>query len=258
MQIHDYKTARSIVRQQNLDEDRQLALYQLGVQQMWPDREGFELVWHYLAVPEKRTSRRTNEDIAALVDETIRLIREIEQATEIGEFPTHESRLCNWCEYMSFCPAKIHPLQIEGSGEEELKADEIVKLVDRLIGLKKVITDLSNESEEIKYRLAGYAKEKDLTALAGTAQKVNIRFGQHFKPKFALLAEGKEDEKKRFVEFLIRTGMIDQVFSYNAMSFDSFIKKAKFSPEFKDELFSLVRSVDAKPIVMFPRRTRDA
>ena len=32
-----------------MDEDRQLALYQIGIQKMWNDVNRVELVWHYVA-----------------------------------------------------------------------------------------------------------------------------------------------------------------------------------------------------------------
>ena len=247
LQIHDYKTARSIVPQQYLDEDRQLALYQLGVQQMWPDRKNFELVWHYLAVEERRTSKRTDLDINELVDSTISLIREIKQAIQDDNFPAKESRLCNWCEYMSFCPAKIHPLSLENMSEGELKGNDVVSAVDRFVEIKRHIAGLKNEEEEIRQRLIRYAKDKEVSVLAGSDKNVNIRTGSAYKPQYADLTEGKESERKKFIDFLIRTDMIDQVFSYHYLSFDNFIKKAKYDPRFKEELFSFIKSFERKP-----------
>lgn len=249
MQIHDYKTSRSIVRQQNLDEDRQLAMYQLGVQQMWPDRKGFELVWHYLAVPERRTSRRTDVDIEALIKSTITLIREIQQARTDDNFPTRESRLCNWCEYMSFCEAKIHPLSVKGKSREELGSDEIVNLVDQYASHKRNIALLQNEAEEIKRRLIHFARENDLTVFAGSDRDLSIRFASLFRPKYSGVSEQKEEEKRRFVDFLVKTGMIDQLFSYHSLSFDSFIKRAKYDPKFKDDLFEFIEVIEQKPSI---------
>jgi putative RecB family exonuclease len=250
MQIHDYKTARSIVRQQNLDEDRQLAMYQLGVQQMWPDREGFELVWHYLAVPERRTSGRTDFDIEALINSTIDLIREIQQARTDDNFPTRETRLCNWCEYMPFCPAKIHPLEVGASTEQELRTDELIGAIDRIVEIKRYILELQNEEQAIKLRLARYAKEKGVTVLAGTDRNVNIRFNTQYRPKYSLLTDDKQAEKRRFIDFLVRTEMMDKVFSYHAGGFDSFVKTAKYDPKFRDELFDLIKTVEQRPIVI--------
>jgi putative RecB family exonuclease len=247
MQIHDYKTSRSIVRQQNLDEDRQLAMYQLGVQQMWPDRKEYELVWHYLAVPERRTSRRTDLDIDTLVESIITLIREIGQAHDDDNFPTIETRLCNWCEYMSFCEAKIHPLSVHGKSRQELSGDEVVNLVDQYASHKRNIALLQNEAEEIRRRLIHFARENDLTVIAGSDRDVSIRYNSNYRPLYSGVLYQKEDEKRRFIEFLVQTRMIDRIFSYNSRSFDSFIKRAKYDPKFKDELFEFIEVIEQKP-----------
>ncbi len=58
-QIHDYKTGRWLPSQQDLDRDRQLALYQIGVQRQFPRQaRDVELVWHYLAHDLEMRSRR--------------------------------------------------------------------------------------------------------------------------------------------------------------------------------------------------------
>ncbi len=46
-EIHE--TSKSLPEQSMMDEDRQLALYQIGIQKMWNDVNRVELVWHYVA-----------------------------------------------------------------------------------------------------------------------------------------------------------------------------------------------------------------
>jgi len=101
VEIHDYKTARRVPPQHRLDRDRQLALYQLGVQEAHPGAP-IRLVWHYLAVGATRVSTRSPEELEALRRETAELIRRIE-----GEerFEPRPGPLCGWCEYREICPA---------------------------------------------------------------------------------------------------------------------------------------------------------
>jgi len=101
VEIHDYKTARRVPPQHRLDQDRQLALYQLGVQGAHPEAP-IRLVWHYLAVGATRVSTRSPEELDALRRETVELIRRIE-----GEerFEPRPGPLCGWCEYREICPA---------------------------------------------------------------------------------------------------------------------------------------------------------
>ncbi|MBI3359261.1 MAG: PD-(D/E)XK nuclease family protein, partial [Nitrospirae bacterium] len=94
--IHDYKAKGFLPTQPEIDEDRQLAFYQMAVSTLWPDTKEVVLIWHYLLFDREFRSRRTATDLEALRAETISLIDEIESARE---FPTKQSGLCNWCEY---------------------------------------------------------------------------------------------------------------------------------------------------------------
>ena len=63
IEIHDYKTGRRAATQKQVDEDRQLALYQIGLAEPFPDQP-MRLVWHYLQQDRKLTSTRTPEESA--------------------------------------------------------------------------------------------------------------------------------------------------------------------------------------------------
>jgi putative RecB family exonuclease len=102
IEIHDYKTGRWVPTQQSLDEDRQLALYQIGVENRWGFDQPVRLVWHYLLRDQVRVSTRTGAQLDALRDRTIDLIDRIEAETE---FPARPSALCDWCEFNDVCPA---------------------------------------------------------------------------------------------------------------------------------------------------------
>jgi putative RecB family exonuclease len=100
-EIHDYKTSGSIKSQEELDLDRQLALYSLGIKKYFPFAKEVHLVWHFLAFNKKITSKRTDEELLKLKDEIIELISKIESTKEYNPNP---SILCNWCEFRSYCP----------------------------------------------------------------------------------------------------------------------------------------------------------
>lgn len=101
VEIHDYKTGRRVPPQRALDEDRQLALYQLGLAARLDGAPEVRLVWHYLAVDQMRVSRRNAEQLEALRERTIGLIDSIQ-----GEqrFEPRPGPLCSWCEYRERCP----------------------------------------------------------------------------------------------------------------------------------------------------------
>ena len=100
-EIHDYKTSNFLPQKEKFDTDRQLALYSIGVKELFGKDKNVILVWHYLAHNIKICSQRTNEQLEQLKKEILELIHKIESTTE---FPPNKSSLCDWCEYNSMCP----------------------------------------------------------------------------------------------------------------------------------------------------------
>lgn len=101
IEVHDYKTGARVPSQKMLDQDRQLALYQIGLAREYGEDVPFRLVWHYVAKNQTRSSTRTPEELAALRESTIERIDEIQSASE---YLPRKIALCPWCEYKSRCP----------------------------------------------------------------------------------------------------------------------------------------------------------
>ncbi len=101
-EVHDYKTSKNLPRKENLEKDRQLALYSIAVKEMFGKEKKVILVWHYLSFNKKLHSKRTDDQLAQLKQETIDLIKEIELTID---FAPKKSALCGWCEYKLICPA---------------------------------------------------------------------------------------------------------------------------------------------------------
>jgi putative RecB family exonuclease len=101
IEIQDYKTSARLPSQAQVDEDRQLALYQIGVSERFRGRP-VRLVWHYLRQRRTLVSTRTPEQLDALATDTRALIDRIRSETA---FEAKPSALCRWCEYREGCPA---------------------------------------------------------------------------------------------------------------------------------------------------------
>ena len=91
-EIHDYKTSNFLPRKSKFDTDRQLALYSIGIKELFGEDKNVILVWHYLAHNIKICSQRTNEQLEQLKKEILELIDKIESTTE---FPPNKSALCS-------------------------------------------------------------------------------------------------------------------------------------------------------------------
>jgi len=127
IEIHDCKTSRTLPGQQQADADRQLALYQIGVERNWPEARSVELLWHYVAFSTTLRSRRSPEQLVQLRENTIGLIDRIETTTQ---FEPRRSILCGWCEYKPDCPIWRHPDAVAALPLAQFKANDGVRLAD--------------------------------------------------------------------------------------------------------------------------------
>ena len=100
-EIHDYKTANTLPTRENIEGDKQLALYSIAIKELYGEDKEISLIWHYLAHNQKICLKKNKEELEELKRNILQTIREIEIAEE---FPTRKSALCPWCEYKSICP----------------------------------------------------------------------------------------------------------------------------------------------------------
>lgn len=170
--IHDYKTSAYLPGQEQADNDRQLALYQLGVQKKWPEIKEIKLVWHYLAFDCELVSSRSEGQIATLVAETTQLIDEVEAAVE---FPPRDSDLCLWCEYPDLCPRRKHLYTVEALPANEYLAEPGVTLVNKYAELKGKAAEVDAELVKVKEALFDYARREGVTVIRGSDHKVSIK-----------------------------------------------------------------------------------
>ncbi len=173
-EIHDYKTSRNVPEQEKLDNDRQLALYQIGIQTKYPDARKVHLVWHYVRQDKEVRSYRTPEQLEELKAATVALIDQITETTRRYDFPPHETMLCDWCEYYAICPAKRHLVVTRELSAEEFSADQGVVLADKFIAVKTELDAAKTNVDQIKQLVLEFAKQHDVTTLRGHDRKLKI------------------------------------------------------------------------------------
>ncbi|VVB83764.1 PD-(D/E)XK nuclease superfamily protein [uncultured archaeon] len=100
MEIHDYKTANTFPRKEDLEKNRQLALYSIAIKEEFGREKDISLIWHFLAYNEEVCIKKTDKQLEDLKKEVIELIDKIE-ATKT--FPPNIQKLCDWCEYKNIC-----------------------------------------------------------------------------------------------------------------------------------------------------------
>jgi len=174
-EIHDYKTSAHLPDQSTLDSDRQLALYQIGVETRWKDVKEVDLVWHYLAFDKEMRSRRTPAELKELKAQTIELINHIEKAKSREEFPPRESHLCEWCQFFSVCPSKKHFYQVELLPPEDYLKDGGVQLVNKYVNLMQKRKELESEKKALEELIYNYIRNENLQVIRGSDHKLNVK-----------------------------------------------------------------------------------
>jgi len=176
--INDYKTSAHLPSQHEVDNDRQLALYQIGIQNAYPDIRNVRLIWHYLAFDTALNSRRSPEALNDLANDTMKLIDRIEA---MEDFLPIESELCGWCEYPDLCPCRKHHVTVEPLPVNEFLNEPGVVLVNKYAELKEQARAIEGKLEKVKEALIGYARKEQVTCIRGSDRQVRIKFEEKLK-----------------------------------------------------------------------------
>ncbi len=233
-EIHDYKTSASLPRQSDLDEDRQLALYQIAVQEMWRDVRSVRLVWHYVAFDEEMSSVRNPEQLEGLKRDIIGLIVRIESA---AAFEPRESALCDWCPYGEHCPVKKHPARVGALEPEMFAADDGVRIVDafaeataRRRARQAEADAVEAEIDRIKAAAVAFARREGLEVIRGTCHRLRVKSGERVKPP----AKGSP-ERRALEEALQAAGVWANLSTLDAFALERAVK-AGLAPGLKERV----------------------
>lgn len=231
--IHDYKTSAYLPPQGEIDSDRQLALYQIGVQKRWPHVEEVKLVWHYLAFDCQLVSQRSQEGIAQLVEETIRLIDEIEATRE---FLPRESDYCEWCEYPDLCPTRKHFHVVEALPINEYLDEPGVALVNKYAELKEKAGEIDEEVTKVREALVDYARKQGVTAIRGSRHKIRLKFDE----KLKFPGKGEPDRGK-LDDTIMRAGKWLEVSQLDTTALTKIIQEGEWDKKLIDQVMKYGR-----------------
>lgn len=102
LEIHDYKTTSKLPSDREVEEDPQLALYQIGIERLFPKAPGIRLVRHFLSFGRQHRTQAGPHQLVQIREQVRAKIGEIQACTE---FPPHVTPLCRWCAYQDRCDA---------------------------------------------------------------------------------------------------------------------------------------------------------
>ena len=240
IEIHDYKTNKNPKNQIELDSDKQLALYQIAIEKMFPNVKKIDLVWHFLSANLEMRSSRTKEQLECLEKDIISIIKEIESAIKREDYPAKPSALCDWCEFKGICPMTAHTQKLKTiKDENEFLNEPGVKLVEEYKRLtsekKKLLEEIDPKLERLKDAIIIYSKEKNLEKLVGSDTSLLVKCYQNYKLPL------KDTKKRELLENLIKENNLwFELSELSYIKITEHVNSSFFSEEFLEKLFEFI------------------
>jgi hypothetical protein len=208
--------------QQKADSDRQLALYELAVREMYPDAERVELVWHYLAFDQEVRSVRTPEQRERLRTEVLESVRHIEAQSA---FPARTSSLCDWCDFQAICPAWRHKFETAALPEPERAVEAGATLVDEYLRVADEVSRLKARQESLRDAIAARAAEEGLDRLFGTAGSVKV-----YRFPCINLPDAKDPRRAELEAVLREAGLLERYSSLSSYQLSRAVQDGSVEP----------------------------
>jgi putative RecB family exonuclease len=243
-EVNDYKTNMKLPSQEELDGDRQLAMYSLWVRRRFKDFKRVRLVWHFLAFDKELDSHRSADELEALRLDVLSKIRNIE--TEQAFSPV-ESVLCDWCLYRAICPLWKHEAAVAALPENEFLGEEGVKLVDEYAGAKEALELFQSESgerlERLKEAILDFCQREGVTSIVGSRHRVTVKEMEQ-----TVFPSKNSPERRQLEDMLRQSGRLEEVSGLDVSALSRILQDEATS--WGEDLLEEIRK--------FARRKRDS
>jgi putative RecB family exonuclease len=253
LEIHDYKTSSRLPTQEDVNSDRQLAFYQMGVSEKWQGVREVKLIWHYLAFDTEIQSSRTPDQLRQLRETTLELIRRIEADRHF--FPK-EGPLCNWCDYQGFCPRRKHLIAVETLPPNEYLNEEGVVLVNRYVETKErkrlLNEEIDVELAKMEEALYAFARRQGLEAIYGSDHVAKIRI--ETKEKYPLKGD---PSRKTLDEMIKKAGKWMEVSDLNPWMLARIIGRGGWAPSLVNRVKALSTVEESRSITVSKLKERE-
>ncbi len=245
-EIHDYKTAAKLPTQADADANRQLALYELAIREMYAEVREVTLVWHYVACDCEVRSTRTPEQLADLRSQVLASIEHIESQRT---FPARASSLCDWCEYRPLCPAWKHQYELEALPAGERAVEPAAVLVDEYLRVSDEIAALKARQDELKDAIAGRAAVDGAERLFGTGGSLKV-----YRYVSATLPDAKDPQRAELEDELRAMGLWERFSQLGTFALSRAIGDGELSAAELERLGPFISRCDG--VKLYPRRDR--
>ena len=249
IQIIDYKTGKNIPKVTDPAFRYQMGLYQIAVQQNFPQYENIEQVQIYLRPDETISHKMSDDELDLIAYELRNQIVETIEAEKTDNFPTKESNLCDYCDYYELCPAKRHQLLLESGNQDD--GDDLsfeqqgLKLANKYLEIYEKYNKYKNELDVLKTEVKEYARENDLSKIVGDRGELSVRIAEDIK----FISKSKDSNAFANLSALARKYNLEDYFELDvrALMKDKY-KKQQFSPEQMEEFAKYVINQESSTV----------
>ena len=252
-EIHDYKASGTLPSQDKLDNDRQLALYQIGLKEKFKDVKDVRLIWHYLLFDKDFTSTRTVAQIKDLKKQVISLIKTIEKD---NKFKPVESSLCDWCEYPEYCPAKKHETRLAELPLNKYLKEKGVSLVNKYVSLKAKIKELRDEEGKLQSKLnliaeaaIEYARKEGITVVTGSDFVLRI-----IEEKGLQFPRSGEEGREEFERYLKKAEIWEDVSGLNLSRLVKIVEEGEIDNKIRKGILKFGAEMDKMSVRLIKKR----
>jgi len=253
LEIHDYKTSNRLPTQEDVNSDRQLAFYQMGVSEKWQGVQEVRLIWHYLTFDTEIRSSRSPDELHRLRQMTLELIRRIE--TDRHFFPK-EGPLCHWCDYQGFCPKRRHLIATGSLPPNEYLNEEGVMLINRYVEMKErkriFNEEIDVELAKMEEALFAYARKEEIDAIYGSDHVAKIRM--EMKEKYPLKGD---PSRKTLDEMIKKAGKWMEVSDLNPWMLARIISRGGWPPSLVSKVKEFSTLEESRSIAVSKLKERE-
>jgi putative RecB family exonuclease len=255
-EIHDYKTSGSLPSQDKLDNDRQLALYQIGIKEKFRDAKDIRLIWHYLIFDKEFTSTRSYAQLKDLRKEVVSLIKTIEKDKK---FEPEESNLCDWCEYPEYCPAKKHEIKVQDLPPNKYLKEKGVSLVNKYASFKTKIKEIRKQEADLQLELdliadaaVTYAKKEEISNITGSDFLLKIT-----KETTLSFPRSGEDDREALERCIKKAGIWEEVSGLNLSRLIKLIEHEDIDAKTINRLMRFAEDVEEVKVRLLKKRNEE-
>ncbi|OGP88056.1 MAG: hypothetical protein A2156_01085 [Deltaproteobacteria bacterium RBG_16_48_10] len=255
-EIHDYKASGYLQSQDTLDNDRQLALYQIGIRDKFRDAKKVNLIWHFLLFDKEFVSTRSDAQLTDVKKQTISLIKTIEKDTR---FNPNRSQLCDWCEFPGYCPAMKHEVSVEPLPLNKYLKDAGVSLVNKYVSIASDIQDLKKREKELQKELGliadaaiKFAQMKGITAITARDYLLKI-----IEDEVLRFPHANEEGRDEFEKCIKRVGIWEDVSGLDLRRLTKMFEMEEFDRRIINRLSHFAEILDQTSVKLVRKKPDD-